>query len=521
MAGTSGMAGMSDPPDSVENIRSIKEMVMTATTTVSPPDAQQPPSHANQEESARRLEEQICGMASQIATFTCRFLELLSSFDEVDGWQRRGFTSASHWLSWRCGMSPTTAREHIRVARTLPDLPLIRADFAAGLLSYSKVRALTRVATPETEEDLLGVARGASASQLDRFISGLRRAGELDDGEDAYSQRRVTWRVDEDGEVHLSARLSPEDGAVVIEALQATRDYLQNTDPNRPHSVGADRSAPTASDSAAIRDEAEDQRTFADALVQICAEGTPTEASEPAHGSRRSETVVHATLEQLAQVGVASEQDSSARLELGPALHPETARRLTCDTGVVLHLHDGDDTYNAVPNTHPGQTIDVGQRTRTPNAALMRALWIRDQGCRFPACGRRRYIHAHHVRHWAHGGPTELDNLVLLCGQHHRLLHEGGYSLSMHEDHVQVFDPEGAPLPGQSAISVAAPAETDASKTDPGGALTDEVGDRDKALSPVNAGPLNLAWAVSVIADNWYVRRRLAAGWSTYSDPAA
>lgn len=161
------------------------------------------------EKSAQDLEEQICGLATQIAQFTCRFLELLAAFDQAKGWQRRGFVSAGQWLSWRCGMTETTAREHMRVARALPDLPLITAEFRTGHLSYSKVRALTRVATAETEPELLNIARGASASQLDRFISGLRRAGELDELEDAHHRRRVTWRVAEDGEVHLTARSAP------------------------------------------------------------------------------------------------------------------------------------------------------------------------------------------------------------------------------------------------------------------------------------------------------------------------
>lgn len=464
------------------------------------------------------LEEQICGLASHIAKFTCRFLELLAAFDEAGGWQRRGFLSPSQWLSWRCGMTETTAREHIRVARALPDLPLIRADFRTGLLSYSKVRALTRVAAAETEQELLTIARGASASQLDRFISGLRRAGELDEIEDAHQRRRVTWRVAEDGEVHLTARLSPEDGAVVIDALQATQEYLQTTDPDRPHGRGSDESTGVSPD------DEDHRRTLADALVQICIEGPLTDSAEPAHGSRRAEAVVHATIEQLAQVGPATKGIGSARLELGPALHPDAARRLTCDTGLILHLHDGDATYNVVPSTHPGRTIDVGRRTRTPNASLMRALWARDQGCRYPCCGRRRFVHAHHVVHWAHGGPTTLDNLVLLCGQHHRLLHEGGFSLSMLDGDVQVIDAGGSPIspsgesPGVTSREskgmpegVPAMASDDAEGTVP---TTDAAADAD-ALSPINGGPMDLKWAVSVVADRWELRRARAA-----SEPA-
>lgn len=438
------------------------------------------------------LEAQICDLASQIAQHTCRFLELLAAFDQAGGWHHQGFVSASQWLSWRCGMTGTTAREHIRVARALPDLPLITAEFRAGQLSYSKVRALTRVATADTEPELVTVARGASASQLDRFISGLRTAGVLDDVEAAYRRRRVTWRVDENGEVHLSARLSPEDGAVVIDALLATQGYLRATDPDQQ----------TNHPPAQPAEEDGKQRDLADALVQICAEGPPTEAAEPAHGSRRSETVVHATIEQLGRLGPATTETGAPRLELGPALHPETARRLTCDTGLVLHLQDGDATYTVVPSPHPGRTIDVGDRTRTPNAALMRALWDRDQGCRYPACGRRRFVHAHHVDHWAHGGPTELDNLVLLCGQHHRLLHEGGYSLAMAGRRVLVVDPRGCPVPQTGEPPALTSPEEGQGDND---APTDPF-----ALSPVNGGPMDLKWAVSVVADHWDLRRAFA-----------
>ena len=481
-----------------------------------PEDSGQPEGSGQPEDSRspEELEIQICDLASQIAQQTCRFLELLAAFDQAGGWHDRGFVSASQWLSWRCGMTRTTAREHMRVARSLPRLPLITAQFRSGHLSYSKVRALTRVATAETEPELVNIARGASASQLDRFISGLRSAGVLDDVEAAHRRRQVTWRVEEDGHVHLSARLSPEDGAVVIDALRAAQEYLQATatgsDPEADLESGRSPSpdGPDDDRSGTVPEE-DEQRTLADALVQICTEGPPTGA-EPAHGSRRAETVVHATIEQLAQLGPAGPRTGSPRLELGPALHPETARRLTCDTGVVLHLHDDDPTYTVVPSTHPGRTIDVGRRTRTPNAALMRALWDRDQGCRYPACGRRRFIHAHHVDHWAHGGPTELDNLVLLCGQHHRLLHEGGYSMSMRDGRVLVVTSDGVPVPQSGEPPVIAP--PDPIEPDGGFVASSEP----FALSPVNGGPMDLKWAVSVVADRWEASAR-----ATGCDPAA
>ncbi|HLS25267.1 MAG TPA: DUF222 domain-containing protein [Beutenbergiaceae bacterium] len=485
---------------------------MSATITSLPHRGEQ--SDAPMERSAASiegLEDEISSLASRIAQHTCRFLELLAAFDEAGGWHDRGFVSASQWLSWRCGMTETTAREHMRVARALPHLPLITAEFRTGRLSYSKVRALTRVATADTEPELVSVARGASAGQLERFISGLRSAGVLDDVEEAHERRRVTWRVSDDGDVHLTAQLSAADGAIVIDALLATQEYLRSTDPDRRREdpgEPAERYAGRRDES----DEEDTRRSLADALVQICAEGPLTETAEPAHKSRRAETVVHATIDQLASMGSATAEEGSARLELGPALHPETARRLTCDTGLVLHLKEGDASYNVVPSTHPGRTIDVGRRTRTPNAALMRALWDRDQGCRYPACGRRRFVHAHHAVHWAHGGPTELDNLVLLCGQHHRLLHEGGFSLSMQGKQVRFFDCAGdkVAVVGERTGAPAATADGEADT---------DTRDAAYALSPVNGGPMDLEWAVSVVADHWEHRRARTA--ASHPDAAA
>jgi uncharacterized protein DUF222 len=120
-----------------------------------------------------RVEAELCTLAGQIAAATCRFLQLLAAFDARDGWAGSHVRSCAQWLSWRCGMDLRTAREHVRVARALSDLPDLTAAFAAGRLSYSKVRAVTRVATAETEPDLVEAALSAPASQLERLVRGL------------------------------------------------------------------------------------------------------------------------------------------------------------------------------------------------------------------------------------------------------------------------------------------------------------------------------------------------------------
>src|SRR6201982_2402877 len=106
-----------------------------------------------------RVEAQICELAGHLAAATCRFLVLLADFDARRGWASWEMGSCAAWLSWKCQLSSGTAREHVRVARALRDLPVIRARFAAAALSYAKVRALTRIATAATEAGLGGVGR--------------------------------------------------------------------------------------------------------------------------------------------------------------------------------------------------------------------------------------------------------------------------------------------------------------------------------------------------------------------------
>ena len=155
-----------------------------------------------------RLEAQICELAGHLAAATCRFLVLLADFDARRGWASWEMGSCAQWLSWKCQMSSGTAREHVRVARALRDLPVIRARFAAGRLSYAKVRALTRIATPATEAGLAELAGPMTANQLERFARAHRQVTQADDA-DARVRRRLTWRFEEDGSLSGTFRLPP------------------------------------------------------------------------------------------------------------------------------------------------------------------------------------------------------------------------------------------------------------------------------------------------------------------------
>jgi Domain of unknown function (DUF222) len=191
-----------------------------------------------------RLEAQICELAGHLAAATCRFLLLLGDFDARRGWASWEMTSCAAWLSWKCQMSSGTAREHVRVARALRGLPVIRAEFGAGRLSYAKVRALTRIAVPDTEADLAELAAPMTANQLERFARAHRQVSSIDD-ESSRLHRRLAFRFEDDGSLSGTFRLPPLSGAVLLKALRAVAADLEpRTPPTRSTRSGLGPSSP-------------------------------------------------------------------------------------------------------------------------------------------------------------------------------------------------------------------------------------------------------------------------------------
>jgi hypothetical protein len=371
---------------------------------------------------------------------------LVAEFDRREGWADWGCKSCAHWLSWRCALAPSAAREQVRVARRLAKLPVIGAAFGNGELRYSQVRALSRVATPEAEETMLELARYSTAAQLERMLRAYRGVvrRELSPEDRAHGDAYLVCEHDEDGSLILRGRLPAEEGALVVAALDAARDALrarpeasarpEPSDAPRPadtpngyRSASAEAEAPPEEPVAPVSEGA--APTNAEALVLMA---ETLLASGPAERSAADsyQVVVHVDADSL---GAA---DGAGQLDDGSPLHPETARRLACDASVVRILE------------RDGRPLSVGRRTRTVPPALRRALQSRDRCCRFPGCTQRRFLHAHHIDHWAHGGPTELDNLVHLCRFHHRLVHEGGYTLerSGRRGELRFRRPDGRPL---------------------------------------------------------------------------
>jgi hypothetical protein len=390
------------------------------------------------------IERELTELASHIHAAMCRWLQLVAEYDAREGWAQWGCRSCADWVSWRCSVALPSAREHVRVARRLGELPAIRAAFAAGRLSYSKVRALTRLQAVEREEELLALAEDATASQLERLVRGYRRVVAVEDAAGGgRPERWVRWDYDDDGSLLLRGRLPAEEGALVVAALEAAREALArdrgalSDEAEGARSEGADwcgddedvsaeTSAPTVGEARA------------DALL-LLADSMPAGDARDRRGRSggdRYQVVVHVDLETLAT------GDSGNRCELaaGVPLAPETARRLACDASIVRLAETG------------GRALDVGRRTRSIPPALRRALDARDGGCRFPGCGATRFVDAHHIEHWADGGATKLTNLVQLCRHHHRLLHEGGYAVEARGDGLTFRRPDGRVIPGCPAL---------------------------------------------------------------------
>jgi hypothetical protein len=417
--------------------RTDEPSASVAPTPASPAEPGRPPSSdARDVDAIEALGEAIVENEALGDAVSQRSLVMIAEFDRQRGWELAGYPSCAAWLSARCRHELHTAREKVRAARALAGLPLTSAAMAAGKLSQCQVRALTRAATAENEDDLLALAQGSSVRELERMIRAWRKGSRRSEAEREraiYESRTLAIFPDDEGGYVLKARLTPEQGAMMMRAIDAAGDAIF-----REHGSVA------ATDAEKHR-EAGQRRADAIALLAeralVAGFGPPAdEADAPISGGRadRYQVVLHVEPETLAEhaplagaePGIG--ENSMSELEDGTRVTHETSRRLSCDAQVV-----------EVEQTPDGTVLDVGRRTRTIPWRLRRALEIRDRGCRFPGCGRR-FTDAHHVKHWANGGETSLDNCLLLCHYHHRLVHEGRWTIGFDDRRCPIFfDPRG------------------------------------------------------------------------------
>jgi len=386
-----------------------------------------------------QLEDRITELSAHIHAATFRLLELIREYDECKGWAGPGLVSCAHWLNWKCGIDMGAAREKVRAAHALKDLPHISDAFREGRISYSKVRAMTRVATPKNEEYLLMIAAHGTAAHVERLVRNYRtvkRIEALEQENTRHAQRELSWYVDDDGYWVVRGRFTLEQGA----AIQKVLEQVMEESFREQRDVSAETSDEALTDEIKPRPEPISLRR-ADALVRM-AKGYHSETSGSSDGDRFL-VHVHTDMATLKATGTGAEGEID---ELG-SISAETARRLACDAGVVHWLGHGDGT-GADGQGREVHTLNVGRKTRSIPPSIRRALQRRDGGCRFPGCTCSSFVDAHHIHHWADGGETSLNNLVLLCSHHHRLVHEGGFTIGKTATgSINFSDPAGRIIP--------------------------------------------------------------------------
>ena len=354
------------------------------------------------------LEQNILNHCMRINVATYQLLVMIREFDERCGFLKWGLESSAEWLAWRCDFSMTTALEKVRVARALKELPFISNRFSEGQLSYSKVRELTRVATSLNEEELVSFALQHSTAFVAQRCRELRM-GDVSSGsvaEKAFANRSLQLRRNsERGVMSVSIELPLEAAELIEEALNKARDNECLAHPDIMDTTWSKRQA--------------------DAFVTMVKEYLAGDTSE---GAASDHYLVNVHVDQSALVGDPGRS----------SLPIETVKRLCCDGPAVTVVEDDQ-----------GQPIHIGRRSRVLTEAIKRIVRTRDNNCcRFPGCKNRRFLHFHHVDHWADGGESCTDNVLMLCTKHHTLVHEGGFRIEKDFNKDWYFvRPDGVAVP--------------------------------------------------------------------------
>ena len=359
-----------------------------------------------------RMFEKVDRAVQALNAAHAEVLLLVGEVDADGSFEREGATSITGWLRGRHGLTKATASEWARVARVLRDLPAISEAFSKGLVSFEQLRPLTRFATFETDGEWARKARPMSAPELWDEARRHQRIREREHS-DAHRKRDlcIDWN-EERTEFFLQARGGAEQGVALERAILERSQEIVLTD--EPYNGAGAR--------------------LADALVELVT-GSKGESSPPM-------LVIHA------DAAVLSGEEAPGSLcetEDGTRMSAEAVRRLACQARMELVLE------------REGRPVGIGRAGRIPPAWLRRSVRYRDRSCVFPGCGRIRWLHAHHLVHWTRGGRTDLDNLVMLCQAHHRLVHEGGWSIRGRPGReLRFHDPGGRePFLRQAELAVA------------------------------------------------------------------
>ena len=366
---------------------------------------EEPPPSLEDEIDPRQLSsEQLVARGSHCYQMKTHWdLELMKVLAEVEErciYEDDGYDSTASWAASTFGIGFTRACEYVEVATCLSELPRLEAAYGEGRLSYDHLRALVKVADPENEKALLEEVEGLSVKDTFNLVHKILGVSK----EDSVRTRAERWLEmsweHESRMLHLWANLPEEMGAKVEKALNALAKKMPDEPEDQgPTPMGVKR---------------------ADALAEMASSALASHPSRPT-------VVVHVDVEALAT------GEGTASIEGGPLISAETARRLACDSRLQVVLENG------------GRPLAAGRSRRSPNEKLLRQLYYRDRGCRFPQCPRQTGLHSHHIVHWPKG-ETELDNLVLLCDTHHHFVHEGGYSIRGDPPKIWVEKPGHRPI---------------------------------------------------------------------------
>ena len=522
----------------------------------SPPPAVANPTAGLPASGARRpeaLAAEITTLAGHLNAAQYRFLKLLDEFDRAQGWAEPGVRSLAHWLELKCGIGDLAAREKVRVARALRELPLIDAAFERGEISYSKVRAMTRAATPQNEAQLLNIARHGTAAHMERLVRVYRRCREQTGaapGETAIRREERFYCFAEDDETMVfGGRVSVEQGRLLVKALDAMVAEMEADEREGADAQKAD-DAPQADESGKTEEPEKADDSDKSKIPEKAGGGAPNAATETAENVSAetsatrfgagvsSETSAAASRRNVsAETSAgASEQNVSAETPTAatgknvsaetptaatgknvsaetpsvgkhdqPPLKPLRVRRATALAQIAEHYlatrrggsgatpMKSSDAYQVfvhvnANDAHPdnringahttytddrrslaphvarqlacdasrrtvlenerGEVLNIGRRSRIVPWHIAHALRVRDGGCRFPGCNQHRWTDAHHIHHWADGGETSLENLVILCRYHHRALHRDEYRIEHGADGGLIFmDARHRPAP--------------------------------------------------------------------------
>ena len=344
------------------------------------------------------LADAIGQLAGGLSAALCELLALAAEFDRRQAWRDDGVADMATWLRVRLGLSHRTAKDWERVAHALPELPACRQAFAEGRLSWDQLRPLTLIATPDTDARDAAEAPGTSAASLEAAARRARLV-ERSEAEQQEARRHVRWWHQGKDGFRLSAQLPAADGAVVVAALERVAEKLPEAE--QPGSY------------------------FSRMAASLVALSSSQLAADP--DADRACVVVHVRAE-----------DGRAWLQGDHPIHSTIAERLCCDGRLEIVVEGRD-----------GVPVGVGRARRTIPGWLWRLLLHRDGGrCRY--CGCSQWLAAHHIRWWSHGGPTDMNNLCLLCTRCHKLVHEGGWTIEGDPNGRLTFRrPDGRASPGE------------------------------------------------------------------------